>query len=312
MIGKRVVGLGFCPLDEIIVVETYPTIGMKVSSAFATRFGGGAVATGLVLLSALGIQTQFISTVGNDEDGKFLLDALQQKGVNCNLVRQVAGEATYRTVIIVDASNHKATVITPKVSPVNDTLYSNPNILEGASILHLDGYYLDDALELARFAKQQAVLVSINVGRKRQGMEKLLSLADILVTSRSFALEESACSSPEVALNYLRKKYPLRIIAITLQDKGAICWSKDCGVIKTDGISVGVIDDSSAGDIFHGAFLFGILNEWPMQKTVMFSNATAAYSCQFYGGREGIPDCEGAVWDFLPKITVHCPDDYSH
>ncbi len=301
MIGKRVVGLGFCPLDEIIVVQTYPTIGTKVSATFATRYGGGAVATGLALLSTFGVPTQFISTVGNDDDGKFLLDALQQNGVNCGQVRQVAGNVTCRTIIVVDASNGKATVITPKVSPSNVSLYSNPNILKGASVLHLDGYYLDDALELARSAKKQAVLVSINVGRKKQGMEKLISLADILITSKLFAFEESACSSPEMALNYLRKKYQARIIAITLQDKGVICWSKDCGTISSDGIPVDVIDDSCAGDIFHGAFLFGIFNEWPMKKTLIFANATAAYSCQFYGGREGIPNCEDAVWNFLRK-----------
>ncbi len=312
MIGKRVVGLGFCPLDEIIVVKTYPTIGTKVSATFETHHGGGAVATGLVLLSILGIQTQFISAVGNDEDGKFLISTLQQKGVNCSLVRQVEGAVSYRTIIVVEASTGKAAVIIPSVSPISDSLDINPNILKGASILHLDGYYPDDALELIRFAKEQSVMVSINVGRQRHGMEQLTNLADILVTSKAFAFEESACSSPEIALNYLRKKYPARIIAITLQDKGVICWSKDCGVIRSDGISVDVVDESCAGDIFHGAFLYGILNEWTIQKALMFANATAAYSCQFYGGREGIPDCESVVWNFLHKKTGHGLDDYSY
>ncbi len=296
-----VVGVGFCPVDEIIVVPSYPAIGTKISSSFVTRQGGGAVATGLVLLSTLGIGTRFVSKVGDDDEGRFLIEIMRQKGVNCDAVYIAKGEATSRTIIIVDSSSGKATIITPENRSFENPLGVYFSILEQTSVLHLDGHLADDALKLAQVAKRQGVLVSLNTGRARPGIEKLLEISDIIITSKSFALERYSCSVPEEALLRLRNEYQAQIIGITLQDQGAICWSKDAGLIRSKVVPVNVRDESGAGDIFHGAFLYGILNSWPLQRTLEFANASAAYSCQFYGGRGGVPNSEQAVWEFLAQ-----------
>jgi sugar/nucleoside kinase (ribokinase family) len=52
---------------------------------------------------------------------------------------------------------------------------------------------------------------------------------------------------------------------------------------------VDVLDTTGAGDVFHGGFLYGLLQGWPLREVARFASATAALKCCAYGGRAGIP-----------------------
>lgn len=45
----------------------------------------------------------------------------------------------------------------------------------------------------------------------------------------------------------------------------------------------------AAGDIFHGASIYGLLRGWDLEKTAEFSNAASAIKCTKLRGRAGIP-----------------------
>jgi sulfofructose kinase len=302
--NKKIVGIGYCPIDELIVLPSYPVQGEKITLQYSSREGGGAAATAMVVLSMLGAQTFFISRVGNDEQGRFLIDGMEKKGVNCDYVQITKEQSTNRTIILIDSSTGKATVITEKLRCDETLHFDVQKILMGAFILHLDGHFSKNALSLAKFAKAEGILISIDAGRYRPGIESLLKLSDIIITSKSFALDHASSSSPREALSFFKKKYNAQIIGITLQKAGAICWSKKEGEITSEGIPVKVIDDSSSGDIFHGAFLYGVINSWPLHKTLTFANGTAAYSCKFYGGRNGIPKKEKNIWEFISQYNT--------
>ncbi|MDO8426689.1 MAG: PfkB family carbohydrate kinase, partial [Deltaproteobacteria bacterium] len=52
---------------------------------------------------------------------------------------------------------------------------------------------------------------------------------------------------------------------------------------------VDAIDTTGAGDVFHGGYIWGLLNGWDIEKTVEFASAFAALKCLGIGGRAGIP-----------------------
>ncbi|WP_176236392.1 carbohydrate kinase family protein [Candidatus Hakubella thermalkaliphila] len=52
---------------------------------------------------------------------------------------------------------------------------------------------------------------------------------------------------------------------------------------------VEVVDTTGAGDVFHGAFLHGLLRGWDLERVADFANAVAALKCTRLGGRGGIP-----------------------
>jgi signal transduction histidine kinase len=47
------------------------------------------------------------------------------------------------------------------------------------------------------------------------------------------------------------------------------------------------VDTTGAGDIFHGAFCYAVLEGMPMRQVLEFSNAMAALNCTALGARGG-------------------------
>ncbi|RPI09344.1 MAG: hypothetical protein EHM71_06255, partial [Zetaproteobacteria bacterium] len=60
-------------------------------------------------------------------------------------------------------------------------------------------------------------------------------------------------------------------------------------VVEAPGLSVDVVDTTGAGDVFHGAFLCGLLQGLDAGDILRFANAVAALKCTRLGGRTGIP-----------------------
>jgi sulfofructose kinase len=57
---------------------------------------------------------------------------------------------------------------------------------------------------------------------------------------------------------------------------------------------VNCADTTGAGDVFHGAFCYAVLQKMPMRETLEFSNAMAALNCTALGARGGISTIEQA------------------
>jgi bifunctional ADP-heptose synthase (sugar kinase/adenylyltransferase) len=48
------------------------------------------------------------------------------------------------------------------------------------------------------------------------------------------------------------------------------------------------VDTTGAGDIFHGAFAYGIVRGWSVAEILEFSCAAAGLNCEGHGARGGI------------------------
>jgi ribokinase len=83
-------------------------------------------------------------------------------------------------------------------------------------------------------------------------------------------------------------KKGFKTVVVTIGENGCLCGSKD-KVFHSPGFKVKVVDTTGAGDVFHGAFIYGLLKRWSMRKTARFANACAALKCRKLGGRAGIP-----------------------
>ena len=57
-------------------------------------------------------------------------------------------------------------------------------------------------------------------------------------------------------------------------------------------IKVQAQDSTGAGDIFHGAFTYGIANKFDIEKALRYANIAGAISVTRVGGRFSIPSLE--------------------
>ncbi|MBP1605641.1 MAG: iolC, partial [Acidobacteria bacterium] len=61
------------------------------------------------------------------------------------------------------------------------------------------------------------------------------------------------------------------------------------------GFAVQAVDTTGAGDVFRGGFIYGLLQQWPVDRVLRFANAAAAVSCTRTGALDGVPSLEDIV-----------------
>ena len=135
--------------------------------------------------------------------------------------------------------------------------------------------------------------VMLDAGRVRKGMIELAHLCDYVVGSEEFARElmnNGNSFEPEKTIMRM-KSFGAKAVTITLGDKGSITASGN-EVFQTPAFKVDVVDTTGAGDVFHGGYIYGLLQKWDIKNVVRFASAFAALKCKKLGGRAGIPTLE--------------------
>lgn len=75
---------------------------------------------------------------------------------------------------------------------------------------------------------------------------------------------------------------------VTLGERGLI-YEEEGNVKSLDSYKVKAVDTTGAGDIFHGAFAYGLLENYPLIENLKLASKTSAISVQTLGGRQSIP-----------------------
>ena len=291
-----VVGLGCSCLDFLGVVPRIPGLDEEIEMLESTQQGGGEVATALVTLAKLGASVAYVGKVGDDPVGYFIKHEFDEYGVDTGNMMVEPGATSLASVVMVDQATGKRTIVGGKLT-VSD-LHPNevqPGVIEGAKYLHLDGTFRQTALEVARRARNAGVTVVLDadVMTYDQDVHQLIELTDVLIPSKSFARLLTGTDEPERVIDKMRSYGP-SVVALTLGDQGSICHA-DGRLFRTPALAVDVVDTTGAGDVFHGAFIFGMMQDWPCEKTAVFASAVAAMKCRKLGGRLWIPTLQEAI-----------------
>lgn len=284
--APQVIGLGQCCLDILGQTNSYPELDQKTELNSLLVQGGGPVATALVTLSRLGVPVAMVGAVGDDEFGKQILDGLVNEKVDCTYLAQISRASSQVAFISVDAEAHRNIfwhrgTASPSIPKSFQTLLS-----DSVRILHLDGLHLEPAIAAAEMARSLNVVTVLDAGTFRPGMEKLLPLIDHLVVSEKFARQTN--DDPEMALKQLAG-YGAKAITITLGKAGSLSMNTDGQIFRQPAFAVDTVDTTGCGDVFHGGYIYGLLQNWSLPGTVRFAAACAALKTRSLGGRTAIP-----------------------
>jgi sugar/nucleoside kinase (ribokinase family) len=296
------IGFGTNAVDFLIVVSEYPAFDSKIELRDYTQLAGGEIASAMCGLSRLGMKTAYLGRFGSDSAGEFGLQTLRDEKVNVEFAEQIAGARTQIAFIIIDEKSGERTVIWKRDRKLSYAESEAP--VQAASlgkILHFTPHDARACIRMAREARAKRTITSIDIDNKFEGIEELLPLVDIFISSAEFPERFLGFGSREKALREIKSRYGCKIVGITLGESGSLILCED-EIIETKGYAVpgGAKDTTGAGDAFRAGFLFGLLKNESVETATEMANAVAALKCRKLGARTALPD-ENELRKFLQR-----------
>lgn len=295
-----VLGLGVSTLDVLSLTADFPAgEGVQRAAQIAVQ-GGGPVATALVTAARLGVSAAMIDWVGDDWRGALILAEYRQAGVQTDYLRIAPGCASAVASIWVRQTDGARAIAyspgsTPELSPAELPVAA----LACAKILHLNGRHLEAGLHACRLVRQAGGRVSFDGGanRYRPELRQLLPLTDICLVALDFARQYTGLADITGAARALLAEGPA-LVAITDGLRGSWVFTRAGQSFHQPAFPVtDMVDTTGCGDVYHGAFLFGLCRGLPLPTCALLASKTAAYNCHFLGGRGGLATLP--QWDVL-------------
>lgn len=284
------VGVGLNATDTLIALADYPARGSKVEYRSANVLPGGQVATTVVACQHWGMSTRYVGILGDDAAATLHREAFTRAGVEMQIIT-VPGGASPQSLILVDGGGER-TVLCRR----DERVVLKPGDLDrqwivNAQALHVDGYDTKAAAVAAGWARAAGIPVIADLDELYPGMDQLLENVDYLIVSRDIPSRLMAEPDLEMALRQMQRRYGCRLTAATLGHDGVLAWNGK-QLHHTSAYRVPVVDTTGAGDIFHAGFIYGLLQNWPLERQLDFACAAAALNCMAVGARGGIQAIE--------------------
>jgi sugar/nucleoside kinase (ribokinase family) len=286
------VGVGLNSTDTLLLVPNFPAYGGKVRIVEEVLSPGGQVASALTAAAKLGLKTKYIGTIGDDVRGEIQMLSLEAARINLDDVEIRKNCPNQSAYIVIDQATGERTVFWSRPDCLElDPARITPDNIACARMLHIDGHDTKAVEKAARVAREHGIPVSCDVDTIYPGFDRVLPLVDYLVSSSEFPARWTGERDPFKALEIIQNEHKMRVAAMTLGADGALALVVVEGVKKyvyVPGFVVDCIDTTGAGDVFHGAFCYAVINGMAIQEGLEFSCAMAALNCTKLGARGGI------------------------
>jgi len=287
-----VVGFGTNAVDFLIRVPAYPPYTSKIELSDYVQAAGGEIATTMVGLRRLGLKTAYVGRFGDDREGDFGLRTLRDEAVDIRFAEQIAGAKTQIAFIVIDERNGERTVIWHRDKML---AYEEKDAPVEASalgkILHFTPHDARACERMARKARAENTVVSIDADNVFDGINELLPQVDILISSIDFPEKLVGIKDQKKSLNEIKARFGCRIVGMTLGEKGSLILCEN-NFIETAGYAVpnGCQDTTGAGDAFRVGLLYGLIKGESIETSAQMANAVAALKCRSLGARTALPN----------------------
>lgn len=287
-----IVGVGLNATDTIIRLPHFPIFNSKIEFLSSQTLPGGQTASAVVACAKWGLSTRYIGKIGDDAAGRFQQDQLQPTGVETHWT-VVPGCPSQSAYILVDEASGERTILwhrDPRLELHAQEL--DRDWIIRARILHVDGHDCAAAASAAHWARRANIPVTADIDNLYPGIEALLENVDYLISSRDFPGRLTGESDLFVSLPQISRLYGCKVSGATLGVEGVLAWD-GTKFLYCPAFEVTAKDTTGAGDIFHGAFAYSMIQRWDLPRTLEFSSAAAGLACTAPGARGAIASLEG-------------------
>lgn len=288
-----------CPIDEYPIENTKYRLSEKVSA------GGGPASNAAYLLGKWGVDTTIATVVGSDTFGEKIKKEFTEVNVKTDYIETAYDKDTSLSFILINKQNGNRTVfnVAGEYTPLKKFSYDfTPDVI------YTDGH--DYGAAQSAISKYPNAIKIIDAGRVTQELLELCKYMNYIVCSKGFGETVSGqkvdYNNPNTLVmlySKLQARFPNAIIVVTLEDKGAL-YKNNNEIKIMPGLKVEAKDTTGAGDIFHGAFTYGIINNFDLEKTITIANITGGLSVTKVGSRLSVPPLSEVLDYYAQKINA--------
>src|SRR4051794_26632167 len=128
--------VGVATLDAIALVDGFPAPDDRVLASEIAYAGGGPAATAAVAAARLGVVAAFVGTVGDDANGRAILDGLEAEGGDVSGVRVSSDEASAASVVVVDRVRDSRAICNRPAPHID--ISAGLDLIASSPVVHVD------------------------------------------------------------------------------------------------------------------------------------------------------------------------------
>lgn len=268
---------------------------------------GGCACNVSIGLSRLGISAYAIGNVGEDDEGRWIMDVLHDEHVNRDRVRAVVGAKTDLSMILVDPQTGERTIFVNR--DVGEDLILHKQDLEDAAWCFVGSLYGEHVHQNMRVLHESVgsskIRLIYNPGGRNIMHDETIVLdlvhhSHVVFVNKDeaqsivdkFTLSETLerRSEEKYLLEILHKhmKDPNGIAVITDGRRGAWTYGENGEVLHTDTVDKVARDTTGAGDAFASGFIAGLLHGRTRRECMQWGSANSDAVIDFFGAQEGL------------------------
>jgi 5-dehydro-2-deoxygluconokinase len=280
-----------------------------------TKYVGGSPANITIAMAKLGASCGFIGRVANDQFGRFIVKYLQDRGVDTGNVVVDQSSAVTGLAFTEIKSPTECSILMYRDN-VADLKLEPQDIQE--SYIKQAKALLISGTALAKSPSREAVFLTLEYARKHKVVtifdidyrnytwvsneetavycNLAAEKCDVIIGGREeFDIMEEAnrtCIKDDLATAQKWFKANAKIVVVKHGGEGSIAFTKDGDCFKCGVFPAKVVKTFGAGDSFAGAFIYGLMQGWSIEKCQEFGSASASIVVSSHSSSDAMPGVE--------------------
>lgn len=290
-----------------------------------TKYVGGSPANITIGLSRLGLSTAFIGKLADDQMGRFIADYLRKNDISlANVVTDRTGAVTGLAFteiksptdcsILMYRDNVADLLLTP--AEVSEELIAKAKTLLISGTALAASPSREAVFQALYYAKKHGASIVFDLDyrpytwKSPEETAVYYNLAAekcniILGTREEFDMMERFDDNPQHLDDVTAAKwfdYAAKIVIIKHGKEGSIAYTPDGAKHRAKSFPAKVVKTFGAGDSYAAGFLYGLMQNWTIEKSMEFGSAAACIVISSHSCSDAMPSA-AQVHDYIERCN---------
>lgn len=294
---NKVTIIGSINVDNILHIKNLPQPGETIAMTEFSKAAGGKGANQAVASARGENETVFVGRVGDDENGRFMLNQFKENGINVDHIAISKNQQTGQAYILLQESGQNSIIIQHGANfdlNVEDVEAARDDIASSDFVIAQFETPIEATIAAFRIAHEAGKITILNPAPAKSDIpEELLKLTDIITPNETEAQGITGIKVVDEASMKKSAQYfhnlGVKGVIITLGSIGSYVSYEELAEI-IPAFKVKAVDTTAAGDTFLGALSSELKADLSnIKDSVIYASKSSSFTVQKLGAFPSIP-----------------------